>query len=88
MIPMKVVRRMRRTAMPSAPKSYFTPSDGIQSAVKRNWNIASPVAFGSNLNQSTSETKKSMMATMVAVVRIAFPSRMKNKMTRAPIRGM
>ena len=30
MMPMNVVSRMSRREMPSMPKSYWTPSDGIQ----------------------------------------------------------
>ena len=45
MMPMSVVIRMSSSEMPSMPKSYFTPSGGIQLYVSRNCHMASPVAL-------------------------------------------
>src|SRR5512146_2611807 len=81
-----VVRRISRAAMPSTPREYLTPRDGIQSRSSRKRNAAD--SRNPRANQSGSEAKNVSPATTVARALIApVFSRGRKRIASAPAVG-
>ncbi len=89
MKPSSVVSRISRVEIPSTPKKYWTPIEGIQGAFSTNWK---PSAERSNQNHSGRLSRKPRRAMPFAVQRTAFsfpfPENAGRRRTSAPTRGV
>ena len=87
MKPSSVVSRIRSGEIPSTPKKYWTPIEGIQAAFSTNWKPAAP---RSNQNHSGRLTRKPSRAMPLAPQRTAssLPLNTGSRRTSAPTRGV
>ena len=88
MEPRRVVRRISRVLIPSTPKRYWTPMEGIHVPFSTNWKPSLP---RSNQNQRGRLTRKPRSPTMFANQRTAWSLRLKagtSSSTTAPASGV
>ena len=87
--PRSVVSRMSSVEIPSTPKKYWTPIEGIQGAFSTNWK---PSAERSNQNHRGRLTRKPRRAMPFAAQRTAFsfslPPKAGRRRRSAPTRGV
>ncbi len=89
MKPRSVVSRMSSVEIPSTPKKYWMPIEGIQGAFSTNWKPSAP---RSNQNHRGRLTRKPRRPNPFATQRTAFsfplPENAGRRRTRAPTRGV
>ncbi len=88
-MPSSVVSRISRVEIPSTPKKYWTPIEGIQAAFSTNWK---PSFERSNQNHSGRLNRKPRSAMAFAAQRTAFsfplPPKAGRRRRSAPTRGV